>query len=276
MSDHIIFKDFQNIVPMIKDRWTPIYLDRGRLEVDNYSLKWISGSNEIAIPSAMVSCILLGPGSTITHAAIVSCSKTNTPIAWIGDEGLYYYATGVNVNENCKTSIKHAELYVNNRESIARNMFALRFPDIDVSQHNIQSLMGMEGYRVRATYKEYADKYNIQWVCRNTNGLLGIAVDDLNLALNILNYNLYGICLSAITTMGYIPSLGFIHVDGKIPFVYDIADLYKIECCIDVAFSSYSKCNKLNKEHLIQSFTERVSDFKLLDKLPKDLKKLIK
>ena len=247
-----------------------------RLEVDNYSLKWISGESETSIPSAMISCILLGPGSVITHAAIVSCSKTNTPIAWIGNDGLYYYATGVNVNETCKNSIRHAELYVNKKAEIARNLFSIRFPDIVTDNMDINSLMGMEGSRVRAIYKKYSEKYNIGWVCRNTNGISGIVVDDLNFALNILNYNLYCICLSAITTMGYIPSLGFIHVDGKIPFVYDIADLYKEECTLDVAFNSHSICGKLNKEYLIQEFTKKVAEFKLLDRIPKDLKKLMK
>lgn len=276
MQDKIIFKDFHNIVPMIKDRWTPIYLECGRLEVDNYSVKWVTEKSETSIPSAMISCIILGPGSVVTHAAVVSCSKTNTPLVWCGSDGLYYYSTGVNVNENCKTSIKHAELFVTSRLQIARKMFSSRFPDIDVGSMELSQLMGVEGNRVRNSYKNHAEKYNIQWACRNTNGLCGIEVDDLNMSLNILNYNLYSICLSTITTMGYIPSLGFIHSDGKIPFVYDIADLYKEELCIDVAFHSFAISKKLNKELLMQNFTKKVSEFRLLEKLPKDLKNIIR
>jgi CRISPR-associated protein Cas1 len=274
--DRIIFKDFYRYVPMVKDRWTPIYLEHGHLEVNNYSLSWIDEKGKLDIPVAMISAIMLGPGSTITHAAIVICSKSNTPIVWIGEEGLHFYAFGVSVNEKCHTAIKQATLFadINSKTEIAKKMFLLRFPDVDVSNTTIDILKGMEGNRIRNAYKEYATKYDITWVCRNTNGIYGIDVDDLNASLNILNANLYSICLSAITTLGYIPSLGFVHSDGKIPFVYDIADLYKVDLCFDVAFSTFSSVRKLHKDLLIQNFIEKVSKYKLLEKLPKDLANL--
>lgn len=274
--EKIIFKDFYRYVPMIKDRWTPIYLDCGKLEVNNYSLSWIDAQGKLDIPVAMVSCIILGPGSTVTHAAIVACSKTNTPIVWMGDDGLYFYSHGVSVNEKCHTAMQQAKLYANeeSKTNISRKMFSMRFPNVDVSNTTIDMLKGMEGNRIRNAYQEYAKKYNIEWACRNTNGLYGIEVDGLNKSLNILNFNLYCICLSAITTLGYIPSLGFVHSDGKIPFVYDIADLYKVDLCFDVAFSTYSEIRKYHKDLLIQNFTDKVSKYKLLEKLPKDLSKL--
>ena len=136
--------------------------------------------------------------------------------------------------------------------------------------------MDLSTKEYRNKYKELADKYSIPWVCRNTNGIYGIDVDDINLSMNILNFNLYCICLSAITTMGYLPSLGFVHCDGKIPFVYDIADMYKVELCTDIAFSTYAITRSYNKELLIQNFCERVSSFKLMEKLPKDLNELMK
>lgn len=278
MADKIIFKDFENLVPMIKDRWTPIYLEHGRLEVDKYSVKWIDSSGSVmAIPSAMVSCILLGPGSTITHAAVVSCSKSNTPVVWIGEDGLYYYATGVNTNERCRTTVRHAELYADkeSRLSVCRKMFKHRFKDIKVEDHDVSSLMGIEGNRVRNLYKKISEQFNIEWVCRNTNGIMGIEVDELNQMLNIVNYNLYCICLSAITTMGYIPALGFIHTDGKIPFVYDIADLFKSDISIPVAFETYSVCKSKNNDMLMQKFTQKVSSYGLLQKLPKILHEII-
>lgn len=278
MSDKIIFKNFHNIVPMSKDRWTPIYLEHGKLEVENYSVKWVdSNSNHMSIPVAMVSCIILGPGTTITHAAIVSCSKTNTPVVWMGEDGLYYYATGVNVNERCQTTMTHARLYGNmdNRLQVARNMFTKRFPDLDLTHNTIDQMKGIEGNRIRNSYRDLSKKYSVEWVCRNTNGIYGIDVDDLNTSLNILNFNLYCICLSVITTMGYIPSLGFIHSDGKIPFIYDIADLYKVDLTFDVAFSTYSEIRRYNKEMLIQNFTKAVSKYNLMSKIPKDLKEIM-
>lgn len=276
--EKIIFKDFENLVPMIKDRWSPIYLERGRLEIDNYSLKWISSENRIiSLPVAMLSCIILGPGSTITHAAIVSCSRSNTPVIWVGDEGLHFYAHGYNLNEKCRTTIRHAELYFNEelRKDVCRKMFKIRFRDVDTNDLDISSMRGMEGNRVRNSYRELSEKYKIPWAFRNSTGINGLEIDDLNLSLNVLNYHLYSLCLSVITTMGYIPSLGFFHSDGKIPFVYDIADLYKQELTFDVAFSSYVTCKKFNRDYLLQSFTERVSKFRLLEKLPKHLNEIM-
>jgi len=155
-------------------------------------------------------------------------------------------------------------------------MFKIRFPEANIDNNTIESMRGMEGIRVRNSYKELAEKYEIPWVGRNTNGIYGITVDDINLSLNILNYNLYCICLSVITTMGYIPSLGFFHSDGKIPFVYDIADLYKAELTFDVAFSSYIQTKKYNKDLLMQKFSEKCSSFKLLEKIPKHLHEIFK
>jgi len=276
--DKIIFKDFYRYVPMFKDRWTPIYLEHGRLEVNNYSLKWVDSEGSIDIPVATLSCICIGPGSMVTHAAIVSCSKANTPIVWMGEDGLYFYSFGVSVNEKCHTAMRQAKLWADNhtKTQIARNMFSLRFPDVNVESCDISTLKGMEGNRIRNAYKMYADKYNIPWTCRNTNGIYGIQVDDLNKSLNILNFNMYCICLSVITTLGYIPSLGFIHSDGKIPFVYDIADLYKVDICFDVAFSTFSSTRKYNKKLLIENFTNAVHKYKLLKKLPNDLEKVLK
>lgn len=278
-KNRIIFKDFEQLVPMVKDRWTPIYLQYGRVEVDNYSIKFISSEGKIInIPCAMISAILLGPGTTITHAAITVCSKSNTPIMWIGEDGVNFYSFGINVNDSCSTSIQHALLYSNQelKLNIARKMFKNRFPDINVEEASLPTLMGLEGNRVKNQYQELSKKYDIRWAYRNTNGEFGLSVDDLNLSLNVLNYNLYCICLSVILSMGYIPSLGFIHSDGKIPFVYDIADLFKYDLTIPVAFETFSLCNRFNQELLYESFANKCKEYKLLQKLPNILKELMK
>lgn len=274
--EKIIFKDFENVVPMIKDRWTPIYLEHGRLEVDNYSIKWVSEIGEITkLPIAMLSCICLGPGSTVTHSVIVACSKVNTPIVWCGEDGIYFYSVGVNVNERCKTSIRHSEAYNVDRLNVCRNMFKFRFKDVDCQSLDISSMMGIEGNRIKTVYKELSEKYKIPWACRNTNGVFGVDVDALNLSLNILNYHLYSLCLSVITTMGYLPQLGFFHSDGKIPFVYDIADLYKVDLSFDVAFKSFSEIKTYNKEYLTKKFCEKVAEYGLMKKLPKHLHEIM-
>jgi len=276
----VIFKDFNECVPAFSGRWTPLYLEHGRLEVDDSSIKWCCADGSvIRIPGARLSAILLGPGTTITHAAVVSLSRLNTPVVWVGEDGVRFYAFGVDVNEKCQTSMDHATLYANteSRERIARLMFSERFKDIDIAGKDILEIRGYEGNRVRRLYSELSKKYKIYWGGRNSSGMiesLGIQ-DDLNKMLTLANHTLYCICLSAIVTMGYIPSLGFIHVDGKIPFVYDIADMYKEYITVEPCFKLYSEIKGYDRDAAISSVKSAVEKHKLITKIPADLKRLI-
>lgn len=276
----IIFKDFKKCVPAFNGRWTPVYLEHGRLEVDDSSIKWCGAEGEvIRIPGARLSAILLGPGTTITHAAVVSLSRLNTPVVWVGEDGVRFYAFGVDVNEKCQTSMDHAILYANvdSRERIARSMFSERFKDVDISGKDIDEIRGYEGLRIRKLYADLAEKYKIYWGGRNSSGQLenlGVQ-DDLNKMLTLANHTLYCICLSAIVTMGYLPSLGFIHVDGKIPFVYDIADMYKEYITIDPCFKLYADIKGYDREAAITVVKESVEKYKLITRIPQDLKRVI-
>jgi CRISPR-associated protein Cas1 len=58
----------------------------------------------------------------------------------------------------------------------------------------------------------------------------------VNRALSSANSCLYGVCHAAIVSAGYSPALGFIHTGKQLSFVYDIADLYKTEITIPLAF----------------------------------------
>ncbi|NLB63791.1 MAG: type I-E CRISPR-associated endonuclease Cas1 [Fibrobacter sp.] len=276
----VIFKKFNKCVPAFSGRWTPLYLEHGRLEVDDSSLKWISATGSVMrLPVARLSAVLMGPGTTVTHAAITSMSRLNTPIAWVGEDGVHFYAFGVNVNEKCQTAMDHAVLYANKekRLNVAREMFAYRFPKVDVSTKSVAELRGMEGMRIRKLYEECANKYGVLWKGRNSSGQikhLGKR-DPINRMLTIANYTLYCICLSAVCTMGYIPSLGFVHTDGKIPFVYDIADLYKEEITIRPCFETYGEFGDVGRDGALALVKEAVEKHKLITRIPKDLKRLI-
>jgi CRISPR-associated protein Cas1 len=276
----IIFKEFNKCVPSFSGRWTPIYLEYGRLEVDDSSIKWCDANGSVLrLPAARLSAIMLGPGTTITHAAITSLSRLNTPVLWVGDDGVRFYAFGVDVNEKCQTSMDHARLYADpvSRDLIAQKMFSDRFPGVDVKGMSLNELRGMEGVRVRELYRTLSEKYMVPWTGRNSSGLLHNLgdQDDLNKMVNLANHTLYCICLAAITTMGYLPALGFVHVDGKIPFVYDIADLYKAYVTIEPCFEAFSKYSQFEKEIVLDCVKSAVEKHKIISKIPMDLKRLI-
>lgn len=147
---------------MARDRWTPVYLEHGRLEVDDSSVKWISADGTLCrIPAATVSALLFGPGTTVTHAAMKACAESNTPVCWTGEECLHFYAFGLTPNLTNDVPRLHAEASADKRRrtQIARAMFQMRFPDVAVDGKSIKDLRGMEGLRVRALYTELGLKH---------------------------------------------------------------------------------------------------------------------
>jgi CRISPR-associated protein Cas1 len=60
--------------------------------------------------------------------------------------------------------------------------------------------------------------------------------DAPNLALNVANTCLYGLVETAVNAAGMSTALGFIHRGSRLSYVLDIADLYKIEHIVPLAF----------------------------------------
>ena len=103
-----------------KDRWTPIYLEHGRLEVDDSSIKWIGADRLVyRLPVATLSAVLLGPGTTVTHAAMKACADSNTPVCWIGEDGMRFYAFGITPNHDNTMSRHHAALWADKKKRTA-------------------------------------------------------------------------------------------------------------------------------------------------------------
>jgi len=261
-----------------KDRWTPIYLEHGRLEVDDSSIKWI-GANRLVyrLPVATLSAVLLGPGTTVTHAAMKACADSNTPVCWIGADGMRFYAFGITPNHTNDMPRKHAALWADKkkRTEIARRMFTLRFPGVDVQAHSVTELRGMEGLRVRAKYAELGQQHGVTWKGRDYDKSNWNIADGINRALSAANASLYAVCAAVCCSLGYLPSLGFVHDGGTLPFIYDVADLYKEITSMPAAFQAIRQ-NPDDKGDLTrQLLKERIEAEKLLQRMPKDLETLI-
>ena len=262
---------------MARDRWTPIYLEHGRLEVDDSSVKWIGADGLLCrLPVATISAILLGPGTTVTHAAMKACADSNTPICWTGEECLRFYAFGLAPNHDNEMPRFHAAAWADKkrRAEIARRMFRMRFPDVDVESRSIKELRGMEGLRVRAFYAEMGLKHGVTWKGRNYNTNNWEMADGINRALSTANASLYALCAAVVCSLGYVPSLGFIHDAGTLPFIYDVADLYKHLTSIPAAFLAVRQ-NPADDGDLVRKLLkQRVEEERLLQRMPKDLEAL--
>ena len=262
---------------MARDRWTPIYLEHGRLEVDDSSVKWIGADGLLCrLPVATISAILLGPGTTVTHAAMKACADSNTPICWTGEECLRFYAFGLAPNHDNDMPRFHAAAWADKkrRTEIARRMFRMRFPNVDVESRSIKELRGMEGLRVRAFYAEMGLKHGVTWKGRNYNTNNWEMADVINRALSAANASLYALCAAVVCSLGYVPSLGFIHDAGTLPFIFDVADLYKHLTSVPAAFLAVRQ-NPADDGDLVRKLLkQRVEEERLLQRMPKELESL--
>ncbi|MHB1309892.1 MAG: type I-E CRISPR-associated endonuclease Cas1e [Limisphaerales bacterium] len=257
-----------------KDRWTPLYLEHGRLEVDDSSVKWIAASGLLCrLPVATISALILGPGTTVTHAAMKACAESNTPVCWTGEDSLRFYAFGLAPNHTNDMPRLHAEAWADKRRrtQIARGMFRMRFPDADVDGKSVKELRGMEGLRVRALYAQLGLEHGVTWKGRNYDRQNWDMADGINRALSTANAGLYALCAAVLCSLGYLPSLGFVHDAGTLPFVYDVADLYKHLTSIPAAFLATRQDPRDDGDLVRRLLKQRVEEERILQRMPRDL-----
>ncbi len=275
----LFVKVTRDSLPQVKDRYPFIYLERGRLEVDDSSVKWIdSEGHVVAVPVATISALLLGPGTSVTHDAIRTAASANCCLCWVGEDSLLFYAAGFVPTAHSRNFLKQVRLSATpkTRVEIARKMFLKRFPDEDLGGKTLQEMQGMEGRRVRSLYNSLAQTYSVGWKGRSyTPGKMQLA-DVTNRVLSSCNAALYGITCSVVHSMGYSPHAGFIHSGSSLPFVYDIADLYKSSLCIDLAFSlTRDLAGKYEKSRVADAFRKRVLEEDLMRKMARDIQSLL-
>jgi len=274
----LFIKVTHETIPQIKDRYPFLYLERGRLEIDDSSVKWIDCEGEvIRLPIATITMLLLGPGTSITHEAVKVLAAANCSVCWVGEDSLLFYAVGQSPTTDTRNMRKQVQLACDPKKSlaVARRMFARRFPGVDLQGKTLKEMMGMEGARVRKLYEEKAQEYHVGWKGRSfTPGKFELS-DVTNQILTASNAALYALLSSALYTMGYSPHIGFIHSGSPLPFVYDLADLYKEDLCIDLAFSlTLEMAGKYNKYRVSSEFRKRVLESNLLERIHPDIEDL--
>lgn len=278
-GQRLFVKVTRDSLPQVKDKYPFLYLERGRLEIDDSSIKWIDAENNVVpLPVATLNALLLGPGTSITHEAVKTATAANCSVCWVGEDSLLFYAAGFIPTADTRNLKRQIELSFNPEKSleVARRMYARRFPDAELKGKNLNEMMGMEGYRVRSLYQQKAEEYKVGWQGRDfTPGKFHLS-DMTNQILTSMNAALYGILCSAVHSMGYSPHIGFIHSGSPLPFVYDLADLYKEELCIDSAFFlTRELAGRYDKQKVSTVFRKRVIEMDLLDKLATDIPEML-
>jgi len=227
-------------LPQIKERLSFLYLERAVINRADNAISVTDARGTVHVPAAALGVVMLGPGTKVTHRAMELIGDTGASIVWVGEHGVRYYAHGRPLTSSARLVIAQAELVSNTRTrlAVARKMYDMRFPNEDVSQMTMQQLRGREGARVRSVYRKESKSTGVPWSGREYDPDHFDASDAVNKALSAAHACLYGVAHSVIVAIGCSPALGFIHTGHERSFVYDIADLYKAEITIPVAFET--------------------------------------
>lgn len=231
------------VLPHICDRMTFLYLEHCQINREDSAITVKDEDGVVHVPAAVISVLLLGPGTSITHRAMELIGDAGVTIVWVGEKGVRFYASGRPLTHRSHLLIKQAELVSNQRThlAVARKMYSLRFPEEDVSTLSMQQLRGREGSRIKALYHNLSQQWNVPWRGRDYNPDDFLSGDPINQALSAGNVCLYGLAHAVIAALGCSPGLGFVHIGHERSFVYDIGDLYKAEISIPIAFEIASQ-----------------------------------
>lgn len=233
------------------DRHGLVWLDRGRLEVEDGCLRFVTaGGGALAggnyqIPHQALSIVLLGPGSSVTHDALRLLARHGCALAAIGEGGARFYTAPPLLPDSSALARRQVTLWADGRSrmEVARAMFALRFDEI-VRTRDIEVLRGQEGARIKRSYQLAAERHGIVWRGRNYDRSNPNAGDLPNQALNHAASAMRAAAAIAVASVGGIPQLGFIHEDSGQAFVLDIADLYRHDITLDIAFGAVKQAEK--------------------------------
>lgn len=266
-------------LPRIKDRVTFIYVEHAKVNRQDSSITVTDKRGIVRIPAAMIGVLLLGPGTDITHRAVELIGDTGTSMVWVGERGVRHYAHGRALSHSSRFLEKQAKLVSNTRSrlEVARKMYQLRFPNEDVSKLTMQQLRGREGSRICSLYRSLSKELNVEWTGRSYNPDDFESGTAINQALSSAHFSLYGLVYSVIVAIGISPGLGFIHTGHDLSFIYDIADLYKGEISIPIAFEVASEHDKDDDIGRITRHRVRdaFSDGKLIQRIVKDVQYLL-
>jgi len=263
-------------LPRYSDGLSFIYLERAVLEREAQSVTAIMSEGRVSLPAANMACLLLGPGTRITHSAVGALADAGCCIIWCGEGALKFYASGrakAGHSKNLELQARQwadPELHM----KVVRRMYGIRFGEVLSNKLSLQQIRGREGARVREAYRLSAEKFGIEWNGRNYSRDNWQSSDPVNRALSSANAALYSICLAGVISSGFSPGLGFIHQGKPLSFIYDIADLYKLDLSIPAAFAAASNGSDKIERAARSGIRDGAYKLQLLDRIVGDLKRL--
>ncbi|MBT9168303.1 MAG: CRISPR-associated endonuclease Cas1 [Syntrophomonadaceae bacterium] len=264
------------LLPKVRDSLSFLYLEHCKIEQDEKSVAAYNAEGKTSIPCASLSLLMLGPGTSVTHAAVTALADNGCLVLWTGEQGIRMYAQGMGESRSSANLIRQAYALSSPslRMQVVRRMYEMRFPEKLPPELTLQQIRGKEGIRVRESYAVSSRETGVPWHGRNYNRKDWGQADPVNRALSCANSALYGVCHAAIVSLGYSPGLGFIHTGKQLSFVYDIADLYKADVTIPLAFRVAKATIKNIERETRVACRDVFHSTRLLGKIAADLDRL--
>lgn len=223
----------------LKDRAQLVFVERAQLDVRDGAFCAVNADGTVTqTPVGGLAGLMLEPGARISHAAIALAARTGTLVTWVGEGGVRLYSAGQPGGARSDKLLWQARLALDDsaRLKIVRRMFEIRFGESAPERRSIDQLRGIEGVRVRESYSLLAEKYGVPWKRRKYDPKDWDTSDIPNRCLSAATACLHGLTEAAVLAAGYAPAIGFLHTGKPLSFVYDIADLWKLETVVPEAF----------------------------------------
>lgn len=225
-------------LPKVRDSLSYLYAEHCRIDQEAKAIALHDAEGKTPVPCANLLLLMLGPGTSISHAAVRVLAESGCLVCWVGEEGVRFYAQGLGETRSAHGLLRQAALasQPQTRLAVVMKMYRMRFREALPAGLTLEQIRGKEGIRVREAYARASRETGVLWKGRSYRRDGWQDADPVNRALSAANSCLYGVCHAAIVAAGFSPGIGFIHTGKMLSFVYDIADLYKPEITIPAAF----------------------------------------
>lgn len=264
-------------LPKLRDSLSYLYVEHAILDKKQQAVESVQADGRTLIPVSNLSVLMLGPGTSITHAAIKTLADNGCTILWTGEDVTRFYAQGSGETRRAGRLLHQAALVSDPvcRQHVVMHMYRYRFQDELPADLTLPQIRGMEGVRVRQAYAMASRQYGVPWHGRKYDRGSWGSADPINRALSAANALLNGLCHAAVVSGGYSPGLGFIHTGKQLSFVYDVADLYKAEITIPIAFATVAQSTQKVETRVRAACRQRFKESKLLQRILPDIDQML-
>lgn len=260
-------------LPRAADRMSFLYLEHCVVHREDGAVTARDDKGLVRVPAASLLAVLLGPGTSMSHQAMCLLGECGTTAVWVGERGVRYYAHGRSLATSSRLLVEQAARVSSpqKRLAVARKMYTMRFAGEDVDGLTMQQLRGREGARIRSVYRENSKRTGVPWKRREYEHDDFDASDPINQALSAAHAALYGVIHAVVVSLGCSPGLGFVHTGHECSFVYDVADLYKADVTIPIAFDVIAEGMSDIAATTRRRVRDRIFELKVIERSVRDI-----